>query len=250
MLIDYKLAGAVARITLNRAEKRNAINEQMIGQLADALKQAAANKAVRVLVLTGAGQDFCAGMDIAMLRETANADVLQHMESAEFLASLFRALRYHPQPVVAAVRGNALGGGCGIATACDVVLAAESARFGYPEVKIGFVPAMVMSLLRRSVGEKRTFDLLVRGEPITAGEALAAGMITHVYPDSEFEAETESYVAAMAEKSASAVALTKRLLSQVDTMSFDAALATGVEVNAIARLTEDAQKGFEKFTKK
>ena len=249
-MVDLAIAGAVARITLNRSEKRNAINGQMITEFGAALERAGTNHAVRVVVIAGAGRDFCAGMDIAMLKETADADVLDHMESAKSLAELYRALRYHPQPVVAAVRGNALGGGCGIATACDAVLAAESARFGYPEVKIGFVPAMVMSLLRRSVGEKRSFDLLVRGEPASAREALAAGMITQVYPDSEFETKTESYVAALAEKSASAVALTKRLLLQIDAIPFDAALAAGIEVNAIARMTGDARKGFEKFTRR
>ena len=249
-MIDLTVAGPFARITLNRPEKRNAINTQMIAALRDALTQTGTHPAVRVVVLAAAGQDFCAGLDVAMLRETADADVLKHLESAESLAMLFRALRDHPQPVVATVRGRALGGGCGIATACDVVLAAESAQFGYPEVKIGFVPAIVMSLLRRSVGEKRAFDLLVRGEPVTAREALAAGMITQVYPDAEFEAKTESYVTAIAEKSASAVALTKRLLRQTDTMSFEAALAAGVEVNTIARMTEDARRGFESFVKK
>jgi methylglutaconyl-CoA hydratase len=249
-LIDFAAAGAVARITLNRPEKRNAINGQLIGELMDALERAKITDGVRVVVLGAAGQDFCAGMDIKALQETAKADVSQHLESAEQLAGLFRALRFHPHPVISAVRGNALGGGSGIATACDVVLAAESARFGYPEVKIGFVPAMVMSLLRRSVGEKRAFDLLVRGEAISASEALAAGMITHVYSDAEFDAKTESYIASLAEKSASAIALTKRLLHQIDAIPFDAALAAGVEVNAIARMTEDARRGFEKFTKK
>jgi methylglutaconyl-CoA hydratase len=249
-LVDFTVTGAVARITLNRPEKRNAINGQLIGELMDALGEANRTHSVRVVVLGAAGQDFCAGMDIKALQETAGADVLQHVGSAESLAGLFRALRSHPRPVIATVRGSALGGGCGIATACDVVLAAESARFGYPEVKIGFVPAMVMSLLRRSVGEKRTFDLLVRGEPISAAEALAAGMITQVYPDSEFEVRAESYVASIAEKSASAVALTKRLLQQIDSVPFDAALSAGVQVNAIARMTEDARRGFENFTKK
>lgn len=249
-MIDYRVVGEIARITLNRPEKRNAINDRLLVELSDSLKLAGLNKGVRVVLIGAAGKDFCAGMDIATLKETSDSDVLKNMESAQRLADLFRALRSHPQPVIAAVRGRAFGGGCGLATACDVVLAAESAQFGYPEVKIGFVPAIVMSLLRRSVGEKRAFDLVAGGEPIHAGEALQIGIATHVYPDSEFEAKVEVYASALAEKSASAVALTKRLLYQIDNLPFDAAIEAGVQVNAIARATEDARRGFEGFTKK
>src|SRR5262249_43487642 len=142
----------------------------------------------------GAGQDFCSGMDIGLLRETNDGGILQHMELAESLGNIFRSLRRHPKPIVAAVMGRALGGGAGIATACDVVLAAESAHFGYPEVKIGFVPAIVMSMLRRSVGEKKAFDLLTSGEPIGASEALSIGLITRVYPDAEFKTRVDAYV--------------------------------------------------------
>jgi methylglutaconyl-CoA hydratase len=250
MLIEYRLTGAVARITLNRPEKRNAINERMIEELSRSLSLTAMNKAVRVVVIGAAGEDFCTGMDIATLQESSDADVLKQMESARSLANLFRAFRAHPQPVIAAVRGRAFGGGCGIATACDVVLAAESAQFGYPEVKIGFVPAMVTSLLRRSVGEKRAFDLLAGGDPISARAARDMGMITKMYHDPEFEAKVEEYVGALAEKSVSAVALTKQLLHDIDGMTFDTALETGIKVNAIARMTEDARRGFERFTKK
>ncbi|MBV8842726.1 MAG: enoyl-CoA hydratase/isomerase family protein [Bryobacterales bacterium] len=249
-MIEYRLTGAVARITLNRPEKRNAINERMIEELAHSLSLTALNKAVRVVVIGAAGEDFCAGMDIAALRESSGADVLKHRESARSLAGLFRALRAHPQPVIAAVRGRAFGGGCGIATACDVVLAAESAQFGYPEVKVGFVPAMVMSLLRRSVGEKRAFDLLAVGDPIGARAARDIGMITRMYHDEEFDAKVEQYVGALAERSASAITLTKKLLHHIDSMPFDAALDAGIEINAIARMTEDARRGFERFMKK
>jgi methylglutaconyl-CoA hydratase len=248
-LIDYRVVGEIARITLNRPEKRNAINDRLLGELSDSLKLAGLNKGVRVVLIGAAGKDFCTGMDIATLQETAAGDVLENMESAQRLAALFRALRSHPQPVIAAVRGRAFGGGCGLATACDVVLAAESAQFGYPEVNIGFVPAIVMVLLRRSVGEKRAFDLLT-GEPIHAAEALQIGMVTDVYTDSEFEAKVEAYALALAEKSASAVTLAKRLLYQIDNLPFDAAIEAGVQVNAIARATEDAQQGFQRFTKK
>jgi len=249
-LIDYRVVGSIARITLNRPEKRNAIDGSIIAQISDALRLANLNEAVQALILTGAGKDFCAGLDIAMLRETSESGVLKQMEAARSLADVFIALRSHPRPTVAVVHGRAFGGGCGLATACDVVLASESAQFGYPEVNIGFVPAIVMSLLRRSVGEKSAFELLTSGDPIGAREAHRIGMITHVYSDDELEAKAEEYANRLAKKSASAIALTKRLLHQIDGMPLDAAMEAGVEVNAIARLTEDARRGFEQFTKK
>ena len=250
-MIDYKTEGAVARITLNRPEKRNAITPELLEGITNGLRRAAEDPAVRVVLLAGAGPDFCAGMDITLLRETTDAGVLEHLDMARRLGETYRAMRRHPHPVVAAVKGRALGGGCGIATACDVVLAAEgSAQFGYPEVKIGFVPATVMVMLRRTVGEKRAFDLLVRGEPIGAREAFDLGLVTRVYPDAEFDAGVEAYLAELAARSASAVTLTKRQMYHIDSMSFDAALEAAEHINALARMTDDARSGFERFIKK
>jgi methylglutaconyl-CoA hydratase len=158
----------VLRVTLNRPEKRNAIDELTIAELSAAIEGGWLNAAVRLVMIAGEAPDFCAGMDLSAMAETADAGALEFLESAERLANLYRALRDCPKPVIAAVKGRAVGGGCGLAMACDVVLAAESARFGFPEVSIGFVPAIVASLLRRSVGEKRAFDLLTSGEPVTA----------------------------------------------------------------------------------
>jgi methylglutaconyl-CoA hydratase len=159
-------------------------------------------------------------------------------------------IRHIRVPVIAAVRGRALAGGCGLATACDVVLASASARFGYPEVKIGFVPAMVMAILRRNVSEKRAFELVTRGGDISSDEAERFGMINHVYPDDEFEIQVEKYVRGFEAVSRSAVMLSKRLLYQMDSMTFDDALRSGVDVNTIARNTEDCQKGIARFLKK
>ena len=238
------------RITLNRPEKRNAINREMIAELTAALQESAHPDDVRVVLLDAAGSDFCAGMDIAELMESADAGVAAHREAAASLAELYRAMRKHPRPVVAAVRGRALGGGCGLAMASDVVLASESAQFGFPEVKIGFVPAIVMSLLRRSVGEKRAFDLLASGRSIGAREACEIGMITRVSADAEFDALVDAYVTGLAETSGTAVGMTKKLLYGIDGMSFDAAMDAGVQMNALARMTEDARRGFERFGKK
>src|SRR5580704_14426586 len=216
MPVDYAVSVPVVRITLNRPEKRNALDDSMIAGLEHALVRSMVEKSARVVLISGMGTDFCAGMDLRQLQETSDQSVEKNLESAGALGGFYRALRRHRFPVVAAVQGRALGGGCGLANACDVVLAAESAQFGYPEVNIGFVPAIVMSMLRRSVGEKRAFDLLVSGEPIGALEALEIGLITCVYPDPDFEAGVETYVANLADKPATAVSLTKKLLYEID----------------------------------
>jgi methylglutaconyl-CoA hydratase len=250
MSILYSVDGAVARITLNRPEKRNALNDELLGVLKDSLALAAEDEQVRVVLLAGAGQDFCSGADLAALDRSAGAGVLDHLATAHELADVFLAMRHNPKPIVAAVRGRAFAGGCGLATACDLILAAESAQFGYPEVKIGFIPAMVMAILRRSVSEKRAFELLTTGDPIGAAEAQSMGLINRTFPDAIFESSVEAYVEALAARSASAVKLTKRLLYHTDGMTFDAAIEAGAHANALARMTEDAMRGIEKFANK
>jgi methylglutaconyl-CoA hydratase len=249
-LIEFAQDGGIARITLNRPEKRNALNEELLGALLSALEKTAADESVRVVLLRGAGVDFCAGMDIALLSQSANAGVMEHLEMAEGLARIYLTMRKHPRPLVAAVQGRALGGGAGLATACDLVLAQESAQFGYPEVKIGFMPAIVMAILRRSVGEKRAFELLAMGDTFSAATAREFGVINHVYPDAEFDSHVEKFVAELASRAGTAVRLTKRLLYHTDSMSFEAAVEAGIEANALSRMTEDARRGFERFTKK
>jgi len=250
MTVLYSVEGAVARITLNRPEKRNALNDELIGELKDTLALAAEEKDVRVVLLTGAGQDFCSGADLAAFDRASEEGVLDHLATARELADLFLAIRRHPKPIVAAVRGRALAGGCGLATCCDLILAAESALFGYPEVKIGFIPAMVMAILRRSVSEKRAFELLTGGDPIGTLEAQRIGLINRIFPDEEFEANVNVYVEALALKPASALSLTKNLLYHIDGMTFDAAIDAGVQANALARMTVDAQLGIKRFARK
>jgi len=246
----YRVEGAVARLTLNRPEKRNALNEALIGGLKESLRKANENAAVRVVVISGAGSDFCSGADLASLQKIADGSVAENTADAGSLMELLLLIRQVSVPVVAAVRGKALAGGCGLASACDIVLASADAQFGYPEVKIGFVPAMVMALLRRNFSEKRAFELITRGEQISAADARQFGLVNQVFPEEDFESAVTTYVNGFANVSKSAVALTKTLLYQMDGLSFSDALQTGVDVNVIARMTADCQEGIARFLKK
>lgn len=248
--ILYENRENIAEITLDRPEKRNALNDALIKSLKDALKKADADENLRAIVIKGAGKDFCSGADLSALQKIAESDVLENLWDAENLMELFALIRKIKIPVIAAVHGRALAGGCGLATACDIVLAAKSARFGYPEVKIGFVPAMVMAILRRNLSEKRSFELATQGFDFSAEEAERFGLINRVFADETFEEDIKNYVSAYEKVSHSAVVLSKKLLYQMDGMNFQTALETGAEVNTIARLTEDCQKGIARFLNK
>jgi methylglutaconyl-CoA hydratase len=249
-LVAYHAAAGIARITLQRPEKRNALNPELIAELRKALANAASHASVHVVLLRGEGKDFCAGLDLKALDEASGTGILDHLRGARLFGDLILDLCRHPKPVIAAVHGRAFAGGAGIATACDLILAGESASFGYPEVKIGFVPAVVAVLLRRSLGEKRAFELLSSGDPISARDALALGLVNRVFPDADFDASVDAFTAEFASKSASALALLKNLLHQTDGLPLEKAIEAAVHTNAMARLTEDAQRGFEKFVKK
>jgi methylglutaconyl-CoA hydratase len=246
----YQVDGTGARITLNRPEKRNALNEALIADLKSAVRQASDEAAVRVAIIAGAGADFCSGADLSALQKISGASVADNIDDARSLMELFALIRGVTVPVVAAVQGKALAGGCGLASVCDVVLASANAKFGYPEVKIGFAPAMVMAMLRRNVSEKRAFELITRGAQITAEEARHMGLVNHVFSEETFDADVTAYARGFEAVSKSAFALTKTLLYQTDGMTFRDALETGVDVNVIARMTEDCQKGVARFLKK
>lgn len=239
--------GGVTWITLNRPEKRNALDSPSIEKLKAALAEAERDDSVRAVAIRGAGEDFCSGADLAQLRGMMDADAIGNIEEVDALAELFLAPRRMSKPVVALVHGRALAGGAGLATACDMVLAARGATFGYPEVHIGFVPAMVMAILRRNLPEKRAFELVVGGARIGAEEAERIGLINRVYEDERFDEEAAAYVRELATRSASAVALSKRLLYHQDGMGFEAAIRAGADVNVIARMTPDTRAGVSRF---
>jgi methylglutaconyl-CoA hydratase len=246
----YDVDGCVARITLNRPEKRNALNDELIAALKDALRRANDAEDVRVVIVSGAGADFCSGADLAALQRISSASVAENLQDARSLMELFVLIRELRIPVIAAVRGRALAGGCGLALACDMVLAARSARFGFPEVKIGFVPAMVMAILRRNTSEKRAFELLTLGTEIGADEAAAFGLVNRVLDDEAFDVDVAVFARQFERVSGPAVSLSKRLFYTGDAMTFKDALECGVDTNVIARMADDCRKGIERFLKK
>jgi methylglutaconyl-CoA hydratase len=246
----FHLDGALGRITLNRPEKRNALNHDLIAGLKTALQRAEQDENIRAIVLTGAGLDFCSGADLESLKTISEGSVGENVEDARALMDLLMLIRAVRVPVIATVRGRALAGGCGLATACDLVLAARSARFGYPEVRIGFVPAMVMAILGRNVSEKKAFELLTLGTEIDADEAVAIGLVNHAFDDETFADEVELFVRQFEKTSRSAVKLTKRLLYQVAGATFEDALQCGLDTNVLARMTEDCQNGIKRFLMK
>ena len=248
VLLEVRDAGAY--LTLNRPEKRNALNDELVTDLKTALNTAAHNDAVHCIILRGAGADFCSGADLSALQKISQASVVENLSDAQSLAELFLLMRQVRVPVIAAVRGRALAGGCGLALACDIVLAETSARFGFPEVKLGFVPAMVMAILRRSVSEKIAFELITTGREVSAGEANHLGLVNHVFETENFETDVDNFARRFERLSRAALTLSKSLFYSSEAMAFEDALAAGVDVNATARMTEDCQKGIARFLSK
>jgi methylglutaconyl-CoA hydratase len=242
--------GAIGRIVLARPEKKNALDRQMADDLFAALAQFEADPAVRVIHLGAEGEDFCAGADLEALDRTIDAGSDEHRRDAEALGRVFLAIRALMKPVVCTVRGRALAGGAGLATACDVVLAHEGAELGYPEVRVGFVPAMVMTMLRRAVGEKHAADLVLTGRIISAEEAERIGLVSRVVPAANFDADVDTTLEQIGRAPTTALALTKWLFYKLDSLSFEDGIAAGVVTNVEARSTEDFKAGVRRFTQR
>jgi methylglutaconyl-CoA hydratase len=242
-----EVAGGVATLTLNRPDKRNALDAALVRALKDGLGRLADDPDAHVVVLRGAGRDFCAGADLAELERISSMSDEENLRDARSLGELLLLMRALPKPLVAVVRGRALAGGCGLATACDLVLAHQDAELGYPEVHLGFVAAMVMAILRRRVTEGRAFDLVARGRRVSAAEARELGLVNHVFADASFEADVAAFVRDLADRPPSAVALTKRLLYELDDLSFAEGIERGAQVNVEARATQACREGVRRF---
>lgn len=244
------LQGGVLTGTLTRPDKRNAIDTPMIDALHALFERADLDADVRVVAVRGAGQDFCAGMDLQELLDSADRTVEENRQAALHFGRVFVRMRQVPKPVVALVHGRALAGGCGLATACDLVLATESAQFGYPEVQRGFVPALVMNMLRRALGEKLAFDLAATGRLLTASEAAAVGLVSRVYEDSDFEEQATDVLRALAASNASALAFTKQQFYRLDGVAFEEGIRLSADVNAVSRTTPEFRAALAAFLKK
>ena len=250
--IKYQSSHRVCSITLSRPEKHNALDDLMIAELTNAFQAAQRDADVRVILLKGEGESFCSGADLTYLQRIAKYDFNQNQEDSNGLMRLFLQIYTQRKPVIAVVQGNALAGGCGLATVCDIVLASkETARFGYTEVKIGFIPAIVLFFLVRRVGEGRARELALRGNILSAQEAYAIGLVNHVVP----ETEIEDFALAMGEDiaahcSPSSLGLIKELFSRIHGMSVSDALSYASNLNALTRMTDDCKKGIDAFLKK
>jgi methylglutaconyl-CoA hydratase len=248
MTVLYDVVNGVATLTLNRPDKRNALDDATIAELKERFADADTAADVRVVVLRGAGKDFCAGGDLSQLEKiAAGGSRADNLADAMNLGQLFIQMRRARKPSIAAVHGNALAGGAGLASACDVIIAEQGALFGYPEVKLGFVPAMVMAMLTRIVGEKRAFELAALGNTISAGDAQRIGLVARVVSPATFDADVHTFANDLAKRSASAVQLIKQLVHDIDGKTFEAAIALGAEVNVEARATPDCQNGVRSF---
>lgn len=243
-------ADGVLTLTLNRPEKRNALNAMVMAELTEALRTAGDDAGCRVVVLTGAGEAFCAGMDLGHLEALGAKTQREHREDTEQIARMLRTLYDLPKPTIAAVNGAAIAGGMGLATVCDFTLAVPEAKFGYSEVRIGFVPAIVSAFLREQIGDKRARDLLLTGRLIQAEEALGLGLVTRVVPAAEVLAEAEKLARKLLENSPEAMTATKRLLSEQVRHRLDEAIALAVEANVQARATKDFKEGIRAFLEK
>lgn len=244
--IRMTIEGSIGWITLARPEKKNALDRVMADELAEALF-ALSESPVNVVAIEGEGPDFCAGADLAALEEMLGAPRQQHIDDAKALGHVFHTIRRMEKPVVALVRGRAYAGGAGLASACDIVLAHEDARFAYPEVTIGFVPAMVMTMLRRSVGEKQAFDLVSTGRILKAEEAREIGLVSRVFAAMEFDQLSQSVLDTLAAAPPSAVASTKTLFYKLDRLDFLDGISAGIVANADARATTAFSEGVKRF---
>jgi methylglutaconyl-CoA hydratase len=245
----YSESNGATTITLNRPDKRNAISYELIDDVTAALKQASGSSA-KVLILTGAGSAFSAGMDLENLKGLLGRTPEQNLEDSRTMAGLFRALYDFPKPTIAAVNGAAIAGGTGLATLCDFTLAVPEAKFGYTEVRIGFVPGIVSSYLIANVGEKRARDLLLTGRLFGAEEAYRYGLVTEIVAPDQLMPRAIQLASQLMENSPASLETTKRLLSSYTKEQLDRQLVSAIRENAAVRQTPDFKEGITSFLEK
>src|SRR5580658_428619 len=239
----------IATITLNRPDKRNAISYELIDDLVRALDEVNTSSA-RILILTGAGKAFCSGMDLDNLKALIDRTPEQNLADSRTMAALFRSLYEFPKPTIAAVNGAAIAGGSGLALLCDFTLAVPEAKFGYTEVRIGFVPAIVATFLLRQVGDKAARDLLLTGRIFDAAEALKLGLINEIVAPEKLLDRARELAAQLAENSPLSLFHTKRLLTDHARAELDSQIEAAIRSNAGIRESVDFREGIASFLEK
>ena len=239
----------IALLTLNRPEKRNAISYELIADLQNAL-EVVKNSQSLVLIVTGAGKAFSSGMDLENLKTLVGRTPEQSVEDSRTMARLFRSIHDFPKPTIAAVNGAAIAGGTGIATICDFTIAVPEAKFGYTEVRIGFVPAIVSTFLMRQVGEKHARDLLLSGRIFAADEALRLGLVNEIVDPDRLLPRAYELARALTENSPASLKATKELLSRTINEELDRQMEAAIEGNARVRQTHDFREGISAFLEK
>jgi methylglutaconyl-CoA hydratase len=247
--VQYAESQGIATITLNRPEKRNAISYELIDDLLAALKVAEQSPA-QALILTGAGKAFCAGMDLDNLKQLMGRSDEQNLKDSATIAQLFRGIYDFPKPTIAAVNGAAIAGGTGLVTVCDFALAVPEATFGYTEVRIGFLPAVVSTFLINGIGEKRARDLLLTGRLFSAQEARDIGLVNEVVQQAELINRARALAVQLLENSPASVRATKKLLGSFTREQLDRQIAQAVHENAAIRQTADFKEGITAFLEK
>lgn len=245
--LEIEIGDGVGRIWLNRPDKRNALDRTLVDELFDAVTALGSDDAVRSIVLGGRGPAFCAGADLAYLQEMSTFGVEENMRDSAALARTLRAIHDVPKPTIARVHGPAIAGGCGLATVCDIIIASTDATFGYTEVRIGFVPAIVLAFLVRKVSQVNARELVLTGRVIGAHDARERGLVTTVVDASSLDAHIDALTREIGRASASGVSLTKQMLTALDGMPLDAALDYASRMNALARMTPDCEAGIARF---
>jgi methylglutaconyl-CoA hydratase len=241
--------GPLAFVTLNRPDKRNAISYELIGDLLRVLAEVNDSDA-SILILTGAGKAFCSGMDLDNLRAITSRSHEENVVDSQQMARMFRTLYDFPKVTIAAVNGPAIAGGCGLATLCDFTLASSEAKFGYSEVRIGFIPAIVSAFLIRQVGEKHARDLLLTGRIIGADEAYRLGLVSEIVAPEGLLERARELAGDLLQNSPASLLATKRLLSNHSVAQLDDQITAAVEANARIRTTDDFREGISSFLEK
>jgi methylglutaconyl-CoA hydratase len=250
-LVIYEAKDRIGYITLNRPEKRNALNAEMVTDLKAAFAKAENDADCKVIVLQANGEAFCAGADLGYLQQLQNNTFDENLQDSTHLMELFSMIYKGKKAVIGKIQGHALAGGCGLATICDISFSVPEAKFGYTEVKIGFVPAIVKVFLLRKIGEGKARELLLTGKIIPAEEAKNFGLINFVTAKENIDAEVLEFATKLCvEASGQSIALVKEMIAEVQHMSVDDGLNYAARMNAVARATDDCKRGIQSFLNK